>query len=31
LPDQRSVLKRFWYGLCWIIPVVAILNLIIRL
>jgi hypothetical protein len=31
LPDQRPLLKRFWYSLCWIIPVVAILNLIIRL
>jgi hypothetical protein len=28
--DQRPVLKRFVYSLFWIIPVVAVLNLIIR-
>ena len=31
IPDQRPLLKRFWYSLFWIIPVVAILNLMIRL
>ena len=31
IPDQRPLLKRFWYSLFWIVPVVAILNLIIRL